>query len=76
MAIFGVGSSLWPDFNAAARRAGELLGALGVPLLALGEGDVASEAQWCPFASPFFFFGAGLPVTKVANPKKRGVPLL
>ncbi|CAE7443841.1 PETH [Symbiodinium sp. CCMP2456] len=42
VAIFGLGSSLWPDFNAAAREAEELIRSLGAPILIrLGEGDAA-----------------------------------
>ncbi|CAE7945974.1 por, partial [Symbiodinium sp. KB8] len=42
VAIFGLGSSLWPHFNAAAREAEELIRSLGAPILIrLGEGDAA-----------------------------------
>eukprot|EP00439_Symbiodinium_sp_Y106_P054594 s3821_g7.t1 len=42
VAIFGLGSSLWPDFNAAAREAEVLVRSLGAPILiGLGEGDAA-----------------------------------
>eukprot|EP00928_Gymnodinium_smaydae_P081292 TRINITY_DN64841_c0_g1_i1.p1 TRINITY_DN64841_c0_g1~~TRINITY_DN64841_c0_g1_i1.p1 ORF type:complete len:936 (-),score=104.73 TRINITY_DN64841_c0_g1_i1:447-2915(-) len=42
VAVYGVGSSLWPRFNAAAKRAWSLADVVGAPMLApLGEGDVA-----------------------------------